>query len=196
MRSMNHADALVSVFIDFNHDGHYTVASPGHPYPPELIFQGMTDSKDFYLDTTFKMPSNLIAGVPTGLRVVLNNDLNPGAPGNTGVGGFASGEVEDYVVTLSRTNLGAGGPQLLKNVALYPNPTDGKTTIVFDASKNVSQLSLLVSTLAGQQVMARSYQDVGTHFATELDMSGLAKGVYLVELQLDGEKSTQKLILR
>jgi hypothetical protein len=196
MRTMNHADALVSVFIDFNHDGQYSVTSPGYPYPAELIYRGKTTASDFYLDTTFKMPSTLIGGVPTGLRVVLNNDVNPAGPGNNGSGGFVSGEVEDYVVTLSRNNLGVGGSALIQNLALYPNPTEGKSTIVFDAPKTIGHLELTVTTISGQQVMSRSYDHVGARFSTELDMSKVAKGVYFVELKADGEKMTQKLIVR
>jgi hypothetical protein len=196
MRSATHADALVSVYIDFNHDGQYTVTSPGYPYPAELVYQGKTTSTSFYLNTTFKMPSTLIGGVPTGLRVVLNNDVNPANPGNTGAGGFTSGEVEDYVVTLSRNNLGVGGSNLMQNLALYPNPTEGKSTIVFDAPKTIGHLDMIVTTLAGQQVMSRTYEHVVARFSAELDLSKVAKGVYFVELRADGEKLSQKLIVR
>jgi hypothetical protein len=196
MRTMNHADALVSVFIDFNHDGLYSVTSPGYPYPAELIYQGKTTSSDFYLDTVFKMPSTLIGGVPTGLRVVLNNDVNPSGSGNNGTGGFVSGEVEDYVVTLSRNSLGIPGTGLIQNLALYPNPTEGKSTIVFDAPKTIGHLEMVVTTITGQQVMSRSYDHVGARFTAELDMSKVAKGAYFVELRADGEKMTQKLIVR
>jgi hypothetical protein len=196
MRTLNHADALISVFIDFNHDGLYSVASPGYPYPAELIFQGKTTASDFYLDTVIKMPSTLIGGVPTGLRVVLNNDVNPSGSGNNGTGGFVSGEVEDYVVTLSRNSLSVPGTGLIQNLALYPNPTEGKSTIVFDAPKTIGHLEMIVTTITGQQVMSRSYDHVGARFTAELDMSKVAKGAYFVELRADGEKMTQKLIVR
>jgi hypothetical protein len=196
MRTMNHANALVSVFIDFNHDGLYSVASPGYPYPAEMIYQGKTTASDFYLDTVFKMPSTLIGGVPTGLRVVLNNDVSPSGSGNNGTGGFVSGEVEDYVVTLSRNSLSVPGTGLIQNLALYPNPTEGKSTIVFDAPKTIGQLEMIVTTITGQQVMSRSYDHVGARFTAELDMSKVAKGAYFVELRADGEKMTQKLIVR
>jgi hypothetical protein len=197
MRSANHADALVSVYVDFNHDGQYTETSPGYPFPPELIFRGKTDKDSFYLDSKFTMPSTLIGGVATGLRVILNNDTNPSGPGNTGVGGFISGEVEDYVVMLSRNNLGVKGSSLIQNLGLFPNPTGGKATVVFDAGSAISHLEMNVTTLTGQSVMTKSYDKVGTHFTTEIDLSGKAKGVYFVELKADdGAKVTRKLILQ
>ena len=171
--------------------------TPAYPYPPELIFQGRTTASDFYLDTTFKMPSTLIGGVPTGLRVVLNNDVNPFGVGNTGVGGFTSGEVEDYVVTLSRNNLSVGGGNsLMQNLALFPNPTEGRSTIVFDAPKAIGHLEMVITTVSGQKVMSRSFDNVGARFSTEIDMSKQAKGIYFVELQADGEKQVQKLTVR
>ncbi len=195
MRTLNHADAMVSVFIDFNHDGRYSVGTPGYPFPPELIFRGRTTASKFYLDTTFKMPSTLIPNVPTGLRVVLNNDLNTTAVGNgnDGAGGFISGEVEDYVVTLTRTALNVPGSSLVTNLAIFPNPTDAKATVIFDAAKAISHVDVIVTTITGQQVMTRSFDNAGTRFSTELDLSGKAKGVYFVEIHADGEKQVRKL---
>jgi hypothetical protein len=198
MRSANHADALVSVFIDFNHDGQYTETSPAYPYPPELIYRGRTTAANFYLDTVFKMPSDLIPNVPTGLRVVLNNDLNPFGSGNTGTGGFTSGEVEDYILILTRTNLGVeGNGGAIQNLSLFPNPTSNKATVVFDAPTPIAQLQMNVTTISGQSVLSRSFDNVGSHFSAEIDLSGKAKGIYFVELKTEqGQKITRKLVLQ
>jgi hypothetical protein len=197
MRSATHANALVSVYIDFNHDGLYTEGTPGYPYPPELIYRATTSSSKFFLDDSITMPSTLIAGVQTGMRVILNNDVNPASPGNTGTGGFISGEVEDYVVMLSRTSLGVGSVGNMQNVALFPNPTTNKATVVFDATKPVSHVDMTVTTLTGQVVMTKSYDNVGKSFNAEVDLSGKAKGVYFVELKADdGQKITRKLVLQ
>lgn len=197
MRSITHSDALASVFIDFNHDGKYTEASPGYPYPSELIYRGKTDAINFYLDTFFTMPSTLIPGA-TGMRVILNNDVNPSNPGNyNATGGFASGEVEDYVVTLTRTNVGVGGVNLIQNLAVFPNPTSAKATVVFDAPTAVSHLEMTVTTIAGQRVMSQSFDNVGRHFSAQVDLTGKAKGVYFVELRADdGQKVSRKLIVQ
>src|SRR6185369_15132742 len=107
----------------------------------------------FFLDTKFRMPANLIGGVPTGMRVVLNNDLDTTVGknnGNDGKGSFVSGEVEDYLVMLARSNLAVVGPNLIQNLALFPNPTSDKATVVFDAPKAISHLDMTVTTIAGQ----------------------------------------------
>jgi hypothetical protein len=79
---------------------------------------------------------------------------------------------------------------------MYPNPTEGKFTVLCDAGKNVSHMEVVVSTITGQQVITRSYDNVGNHFTTELDLSTAAKGIYFVEVRADGDKITRKLIVR
>ncbi len=199
MRTANHADAVVSVFIDFNGDGQYTITSPGYPFPSELIYRGYTTAGKYYLDTFIKMPSDLIPNKLTGMRVILNNDMNTAISadnGNNGKGGFSSGEVEDYVVTLSRTPLGVPNTGLVQNLAIFPNPTDAKATLVFDAAKAINHVDVVVTTITGQQVMTRSFDKPNQRFTTQLDLTGKAKGIYFVEIRADGEKTTQKLTLR
>ena len=192
-----HADALVSVWIDFNHDQQYTAASTSI-YPSELVYVGRTTPPEYYLDTLVTMPHNLINGVRTGVRVMLSNDLSlsPTNPIFVGSGLFTSGEVEDYVAIFGRVGLGVNSGTLLQNLALVPNPTDGRFNVISDATRTVSKMEVVVTTITGQQVMSRSFSNVGMHFSTELDLSGAAKGIYFVELRADGEKITRKLVVR
>jgi hypothetical protein len=98
---------------------------------------------------------------------------------------------------LGRTNLGVNNPGLIQNLGLFPNPTGGKATVVFDAAASIAHLEMNVTTLTGQSVMTKSFDKVGTHFTTEVDLSGKAKGVYFVELKADdGAKVTRKLVLQ
>jgi hypothetical protein len=192
-----HGDAMVSVYMDFNNDLKYDQFVSAPPFTSELIYQGMTYFDSFYLDTKIKIPSAVIPNVPTGMRVVLNNDVSSTtAPGNSGKGVFTSGEVEDYVVIFRRPGVGINGTSLLQNLALYPNPTEGKFTVLSDAARAVSHMDVVVTTMTGQQVISRSFDNVGTHFTTDLDLSSQAKGVYFVEIRADGEKVTKKLVVR
>jgi len=201
MRSANHADALVSVFLDYNNNINYDVTAPPPPSPfvSELVYQGRTTSSNFFLDSKFTVPDAVIANKLTGMRVILNNDVSMVMtnPAMAGKGLFTSGEVEDYLVIFRRAGLSAGTPSLLQNVALYPNPTtDGKFTVLSDAARAVSHMDVVVTTITGQQIVTRSFDNVGTHFSTQLDLSTQAKGIYFVEIRADGEKITKKLIVR
>jgi hypothetical protein len=191
-----HADAMVSVFFDYNNDGDYDVTVPGGPFTTELALQGISDIDSFFLDARIKIPSAVIPNVPTGMRVVLNNDLNPSAAGNNGSGSFTSGEVEDYVVIFRRVNVGVSNTNLLNNLGVYPNPTEGRFTVLNDAARPVSHMDIVVTTVSGQEVVRRSFDNVGTRFTNSFDLSTFAKGVYFVEVRADGEKVTRKLIVR
>jgi hypothetical protein len=191
-----HADAMVSVFFDYNADGDYDVTVPGAPFTSELAFQGISVRDSFFLDTKIKIPSAVIPNTLTGMRVVLNNNLDPNDSGNIGRGLFTSGEVEDYVVIFRRANVGVGTMTLLNNLGLYPNPTDGRFTVLNDAARAVNHMDIVVTTVSGQEVVRRSFDNVGTHFTTSLDLSNQAKGIYFVEIRADGEKVTKKLIVR
>lgn len=195
-----HADALVSVFIDYNNNLNYDVTAPPPPSPftSELVYQGRTTSSRYLIDTFFTVPDAVIADVPTGMRFILNNDLNmvPGNPALKGSGLFTSGEVEDYIVVLRRSAVKVAGLDLLQNLSLFPNPTSGKFTVMSDAARPVNHMEVIVTTVAGQQVLSRSFDNVGTRFAETLDLGTQAKGIYFVEVRADGEKTTRKLTLR
>jgi hypothetical protein len=196
MRSSTHADALVSVFIDFNGDGQYSEGSPGYPFPPELIYRGTTNATNYYLDTFFRMPATYTTG-STGMRVVLNNDLDPTHSGNmNGTGTFTSGEVEDYLVYRDN-DFGISGIGPIQNLVLVPNPAAGKTSVVFDAARSINHLEMTVTNVTGQQIMSRSFDNVSAHFAADLDLTGMAKGMYLVELRADdAPKTIHKLVVQ
>ncbi len=195
-----HSDALVSVFIDYNNNLNYDVTAPPPPTPftSELVFQGKTRVDSFFLDTKFTVPDAVIPNVLTGMRVILNNDVNmvPSNPALKGNGLFTSGEVEDYIVIFRRAGLSAGTTNLLQNLSLYPNPTGGKVTVLSDAARSVNHMDVVVTTITGQQIMSRSFDNVGAHFTTTLDLSNQSKGIYFVELHADGEKITRKLVLQ
>jgi hypothetical protein len=191
-----HADALISVFMDFDNNGTYDVSVPAPPFTSELIFQGVSRWDSFFLDTKIVIPSAVIANVPTGMRVVVNNDVNPYGPGNRGSGNFVSGEVEDYVVIFRRNPLDVLGAAIVQNVAMFPNPTTGKFTVAADAIRPVKHMDITVTTMAGQTVISRSFENVGTRFNADLDLSNQAKGVYFVEIRADGEKINKKLVVR
>lgn len=191
-----HADALISVFMDFNNDLDYDLNVPGPPFTSELVYQGRTSASNFFPDVKITIPNAVIPNMLTGMRVVINNDTNPMAAGNTGAGTFTSGEVEDYLIIFRKTGLGVNNTGLLQNLSLYPNPTEGKFTVLSDAARSVAHLDVVVTTITGQQVLSRSFENVGTRFTTNLDLSTQAKGIYFVEIRADGEKITRKLVVR
>ena len=189
-----HADARVSVFIDYNNDLVYDAnAQPNS----ELVYSAVTDLANFYLSTQIRIPNAVVPDVPTGLRVILNNDLDPQSPANQGCGPYESGETEDYVVMFRRIPQGVGNVSNIREIALYPNPTNGRFTVSANASRPMDQVALSVMSITGQTLLKKAYGSVGNKFVEELDLSETAKGIYFVELKTSaGEKVVRKLIIK
>jgi hypothetical protein len=194
-RNDTHQDARVSVFIDFNNDLQYDVNAP---LASELVFSGITRANNFYIDTAIYIPAAVIPNVPTGMRIILNNDLNPLSPANLGCGPYVSGETEDYVVRFTRAPQSVGGVNgILENVSIYPNPSQGMFTVDVSAAKAMDKLDVTVTNISGQQVMLQHYEAVGNQFTRTFNLNELARGMYFLEVRTaTGEKLVKKLVLR
>jgi hypothetical protein len=73
---------------------------------------------------------------------------------------------------------------------IYPNPTDGK---LFIDNPSTDKFSYEIFTVNGKLVSSR---DNITGPRAEVDLSGFAKGTYLVDVRTTGKKVTNKLILK
>jgi calcineurin-like phosphoesterase len=85
---------------------------------------------------------------------------------------------------------------IVRDMALYPNPTTGRTSVMFKVSKPVKDLKLIVTDLTGRTLSQQSYPGTTTQFNAEVDLTGQARGVYFVEVHADGEKLVRKLIVQ
>jgi hypothetical protein len=81
-------------------------------------------------------------------------------------------------------------------ISLYPNPArDGRVQVLIDGLTTAEQaIDIEVFDLFGQRVMARQYRNSGDVFNTVLDLdASMAKGVYLVNITVDGQVTTKRL---
>jgi hypothetical protein len=74
---------------------------------------------------------------------------------------------------------------------IYPNPTDGKLTISIDGN-NTSEGTITIADLLGRPV-AMMPLDGRAYY--EIDLSGQANGLYLVQVQTARGKTSQKIVL-
>jgi hypothetical protein len=73
------------------------------------------------------------------------------------------------------------------NVQVYPNPTHGKVTVQL---ANEAKAAITVYNLVGQVVIANEVMST----MGELDLSGLARGTYIVEIKSEGSIARQKIV--
>ncbi len=191
LKPFNHSDSRITMFIDYNNNGLYDV-------PAERVFTGQSTATTFYLPFKFTTAVNPVLGVPTGMRVILNNNVLPNGPSDNGVGLYTSGETEDYFVTFTKkptSTLGVSDNLDLKNISIYPNPTSG--IVYLDISSiNLEKVTVSVTNIIGQELYTKSYDKVANEFHTTLDLGGFAKGTYLIKIESDKGNSMQKITLQ
>lgn len=189
MRTANHSDARITVFMDFNHNLKYDA-------PSELVWSKVTSLADYYPHDSILIPITVIPNVETGMRVVLNNDLGVSNPSDIGCDEFVSGEIEDYLVIFRRKSTNIAELTNIDNLQIFPNPNNGQFTVSFTASQTITDAQLIVTTITGQQVYAEHFNNVSGSFNKNVNLNGQASGVYFITLIADGQKSINKLILR
>ena len=79
-----------------------------------------------------------------------------------------------------------------RRLTLFPNPTDGLMSLSFDLP-SATNVSFVVTDLAGKQVMASSRGFGSGEQRHNLDLSTLPNGSYLVQVSADGLTATRKV---
>jgi Secretion system C-terminal sorting domain/PKD domain len=87
--------------------------------------------------------------------------------------------------------VGIAGAQLL-DIQLFPNPSDGRMQLTVNGL-DANDIDLTVLNLQGQRVHAGRYAVTGSSFTQPLDLSHLAKGVYLVRILAENGQYTRRI---
>jgi len=192
MDSKTHADARITMFLDYNNNLLYDI-------PSERVNLGsnISSASGWYVINTITIPTAVIPNVPTGMRIILNNNVGPNVPSDEACGPYTSGETEDYTVIFRQANpTGIGNLHNVQDLSLYPNPTGGRFTLSFNAENAVKDMEINVTTVTGQSVLRQSFTNVGHNFSKDFDLTEQARGVYFVEIRADGQKAIRKVVLR
>ena len=185
-----HGDAKVTIFMDFNNNHQYDI-------PEDMVYTGYTSVGNFTLIDSVRVKATAILNTPTGLRVILNNNIAPNDPSDKACGVYTSGETEDYIIMFRKKGFtGVGTVSDLTGLGIYPNPTTGKFTIQYKGSGTATDVKVTISNLTGQQIYSEHHAMSNGKFVKELDMSSHAKGVYFVELNTGTETVTSKLVVQ
>ena len=83
------------------------------------------------------------------------------------------------------------------NFNMYPNPTEGNTTISFNLSEN-KETDISVYDVVGKKI-ANVYNgnlNAGEHQYSIADKTKLASGIYFIKLTVGGESFTKKLVVK
>lgn len=190
MKSVEHGDAKITIFMDFDNDHEYDI-------PNERVYTGFSSIGNYTLIDNVQIPKTVITDVPTGLRVILNNDVGPNVPSDEACGGYTSGETEDFMVIFrNKIPESVGQIQGLSGFGLYPNPTQGIFNVQFNSSSIIDDVNLVITNITGQTVFEEAYKVQTGEFNESINLSSQPAGVYFVELHADGNKLIRKLVIQ
>jgi hypothetical protein len=77
-----------------------------------------------------------------------------------------------------------------RNIRIYPNPTQGLLRIRIDQLSEEDICSIRLFSLSGQQILVMPLQTT----ETELNISDQSNGIYILQILLNGEASSWKII--
>jgi hypothetical protein len=77
--------------------------------------------------------------------------------------------------------------------SVYPNPANDALTISIGKGNHSADNSYVIYGVDGKAVASKKLGPVSDNYTERVDVSGLAPGLYFVELTLDGAKSTRKI---
>ena len=79
---------------------------------------------------------------------------------------------------------------------LYPNPSKGSFKVNIDAQKNLEIVSLSARSITGQIVYQQTYKPNSINFITDIHLpKNIPTGMYLVEMNADGERIIQRVLI-
>ncbi|MFY9309992.1 MAG: GEVED domain-containing protein [Bacteroidia bacterium] len=173
----------VSVWIDYNHSGTFD--------PTEYVYVG--SGRDTTLMANIMIPNTASNG-QTVMRVRLR--WNTQLADTAACYDYTYGETEDYVVNIAGTSgVGIEENNMLNNVVIYPNPTAGVFNIAVNGGK-FNEVAISVIDLQGKVVYSVADKNTASDYSKQINLEGLAKGIYYVKLSTELGVKVQKLIIQ
>ncbi len=171
------------IFIDYNQNGSFAEAG-------EVVYISDTAKGGYTQTGTFTVPAAAVLG-HTLMRVV--NKETSDASSIDSCGTFGYGETEDYIVNIT----GPSGIEenTISGIAIYPNPTTGMFNIT-TSSADFKELQISVFDMQGKEVFSAVDKNNSTNYNKQINLEGLAKGIYYIKLNSGTGIKIQKLIMQ
>lgn len=103
------------------------------------------------------------------------------------------GTFDSWTIEICLKSLNANSDLIpASSINLFPNPTRNSVFLNVDHQINAAKIGVTIFNLQGSQVMATQ---LAPSNRTELDVSNLAKGMYIVQLRFEDQMINKKLII-
>ncbi|MBC8084103.1 MAG: T9SS type A sorting domain-containing protein [Hymenobacter sp.] len=132
-------------------------------------------------------PLGLQGEVPTRPGTFFITDLAGGVPNDV-----ASNNLGRFLIEAVTNSVLGTSAALSRAVSMYPNPATGLVKLDVRGANAKGNLNVRVTNLLGQTVYTARLQD---NFTNELNLTGLASGLYLLKVQTGAEYTVRQLSL-
>ena len=105
-----------------------------------------------------------------------------------------TGAVANGFVPACNLTVGEITPQLDDLLRVYPNPASTQVTIEINVTSD-SDVQLRMIDMAGKEISSKDYGTLNVASTVTVNTANLDAGVYLVELTVNGQKVTKRLII-
>ena len=179
-------DQFVTVWIDYNDDFVFT---PDEKVVEDWVIAPGQGAGSYTETTDFVLPSD----APIGLHLMrAKSNWNAPVPDDA-CEETTYGETEDYIANVGSLGINDlfGGSELM-----VVNKGNNLFEIRFETTQYQDKLELRLHNILGQQIFNRRLENEGGVYSYELDLSYVAKGVYLVHLGNKQSGTVKKIIVQ
>lgn len=176
---------MTKIFIDLNQNGLFT--DPG-----EQVYVSSNYSNGAHTENaSISIPMTATLGL-TAMRVVTASTTL--ASTITPCGTYDFGETEDYLINITPT-VGYQEDLQARNSKLkvYPNPTTDILSVEYSAIEGTAQITVL--DISGRTMLAQTQTNVTGKNTTQLDLSKLSKGVYLLNVKTKNNDGRVRVVV-
>jgi len=84
----------------------------------------------------------------------------------------------------------------IKNLQIWPNPTQNNVNIKFDLQDINSKVKVSLTDMSGREIIRKEYEVNSAEFNQNINLTNFSKGIYLININNGKFNSAKKLIIR
>lgn len=187
-----------SAIMEELNDGNTVFQFYRHMYIKKSTDNGNTWSAPYYIQTQFEFGEYIFPmmarNVNDYIHLVCQSDGTPGLHVRGDEDPAESNQILYFQIPKELpADLGVESVNLESDFRVFPNPTSDFIQVQFNAANN-TEATIQIVDVTGKTLMVKNTQLTQGESMHSLDVSGLASGVYAINLLVDGKTTTSKFV--